>query len=368
MVVELRFLAGEELAEILELVVLRILGYGLRKEAVAVVEDRRKTRELVDVVVDKKAEIAEMPVGIENDRVKEEDVGKTHVLTCLLAVEHIPCSEEACLVARKERTRRAEPVLELREVVGNVRQFHRRGNLRGVVFGERLVADGVAVLEKAAVVVSTALVEQHLSIQPPPALAEIAVRRILRRSRGVAYARALVAGKGHGRNRCRKRIVVKVRRRPLFGRIVLNDPMHIVKRQPPAEGDEIPLPIRIVLEEPEVAKHVADSSTFERRRAVKQPLLQPVPQRFRLLPHMLAERKRQESLGGGVHLDVLHAERLHPVKPQDFRISMLENQTFRPISLCASSRRNVVSHGNWSSAATAAAVVSRTSRSVSSGG
>ena len=38
MVIELRFLAGEELAEILEFVVLRILGDGLRKEA----EDLRK--------------------------------------------------------------------------------------------------------------------------------------------------------------------------------------------------------------------------------------------------------------------------------------------------------------------------------------
>ena len=113
MVIELRFLAGEELAEILEFVVLRILGDGLRKETVAVVEDRRETRELVDVVVDKKAEIAEMPVGIENDRVEEEDVGKTHVLTRLIAVQHIPCGEKACLVAREERTRRAEPVLEL---------------------------------------------------------------------------------------------------------------------------------------------------------------------------------------------------------------------------------------------------------------
>ena len=144
--------------------------------------------------------------------------------------------------------------------------------------------------------------------------------------------------------------------------------MDVVEGKSAAERDEIPLPRRIVLVIAEIAEHVADSPPAERRRPVQEPLLYPIPQRIGILAHLFTEAERQEPLGGGIHLDVLHAERLHPVEPQDLRVSVLENQTFLPTSFCASSRRNVVSPGSLSSAATAAVVVSRASRSVSAGG
>ena len=47
-----------------------------RKEAVAVVEDGGGTCDFVRVVIDQVAEVSHVPIRIEDERVKEENVGK----------------------------------------------------------------------------------------------------------------------------------------------------------------------------------------------------------------------------------------------------------------------------------------------------
>ena len=117
-----------------------------------------------------------MPVGVEYNGIEEKDIGKARVVQDVFLPEHTPCGKVADFVAGEERTCRAQTVLELRETIVDVRQLHRLRHLCRIVFGERLETTGLGPLEKSVGRMRPSLVEEHFSVDTPPALAEVSVR------------------------------------------------------------------------------------------------------------------------------------------------------------------------------------------------
>ena len=111
-----------------------------REKSVAVVEDWRGPDNLVRVVVDQIAKVPHVPIRVEDQGVEKENVGEARVGKGLFARDQASRREIAELVAREERTRRAEASLEHGKPIRDEVESHRLGELRGIEFRIRLEA------------------------------------------------------------------------------------------------------------------------------------------------------------------------------------------------------------------------------------
>ena len=157
-----------------------------REERHAVVEDRGEGTRLVAPVVDQQTEVAEVPVRVAHQRVEDHHVAERLVelvaqllqfggdLGKFLLRETAVDRHERMADVREKLAGAAQRALPLRQLVGDVVQPHCLGYLRCVKLGIRLVAG----VRRAG---TAALVEQDLSTDSPPALAQVSVGGELRR-------------------------------------------------------------------------------------------------------------------------------------------------------------------------------------------
>ena len=157
-----------------------------REKRHAVVEDRRESARFVAPVVDQEAEVAEMPVGVAHQRVEDHHVAErliefvAHLLQFGGDLSQFFLRKTA--VDRHERmvdvgekfAGAAQRALPVRQPVGDRVQSHRLGDLGCIKFRIRLVTG----VRRAG---TAALVEQDLSADAPPALAQVPVGGELRR-------------------------------------------------------------------------------------------------------------------------------------------------------------------------------------------
>ena len=134
-----------------------------REERHTVVEDRREGTRFVAPVVDQQSEVAEMPVGVADQRIENHHVAERLIelvaqllqfggdLSQFLLREAAVDRHERMIDVREKLAGAAQRSLPFRQLVGDMVHPHRFGDLGGVKFGIRLVAGvrsaGTAALE-----------------------------------------------------------------------------------------------------------------------------------------------------------------------------------------------------------------------------
>ena len=157
-----------------------------REERHAVIEDRREGTRFVAPIVDQQPEIAEMPVRIADQRIENHHIAERLIefvaqllqfggdLSQFLFREAAVDRHERMVDVREKLAGAAQRSLPFRQLVGDVVQPHRFGDLGGVKFRIRLVA-GVRSAGTAA------FVKHDLPANAPPAFAQIPVGGEFRR-------------------------------------------------------------------------------------------------------------------------------------------------------------------------------------------
>ena len=91
---------SDELSQIVKFVIpLSWSVHGKGKQSVSVVENGSGSGNLVCVIVDKIAEITHVPIGVENQRIEEKDIGETRISQCLVAGNKPSGGNKAILLA-----------------------------------------------------------------------------------------------------------------------------------------------------------------------------------------------------------------------------------------------------------------------------
>ena len=151
-----------------------------REERHAVVEDRREGTRFIAPVVDQQTEVAEVPVRVADQRVEDHHVAERLIelvahlfqfggdLGKFLLREAAVDRHEGMVNVREKLTGAAQRTLPFRQLVRNVVQSHRLGDLGCVKFRIRLVT-GVCRTGTAA------LVEHDSPTDAPPAFAQVSV-------------------------------------------------------------------------------------------------------------------------------------------------------------------------------------------------
>ena len=157
-----------------------------REERHAVVEDRREGTRFVAPVVDQQSEVAEVPVGVADQRIEDHHVAERLIefvaqlfqfggdLGKFLFREAAVDRHERMIDIREKFAGAAQRSLPFRQFVGDMVQPHGLGNRGGVKLGIRLVA-GVRSAGTAA------FVKHDLSADAPPAFTQIPVGGEFRR-------------------------------------------------------------------------------------------------------------------------------------------------------------------------------------------
>ena len=117
-----------------------------REERHAVVEDRREGTRFVAPIVDQQSEIAEMPVGVAHQRIENHHIAERLIefvaqllqfsgnLSQFFLRETAVDRHEGMINVREKFAGAAQRALPFRQLVGNVVQSHRFGDLRCVKF------------------------------------------------------------------------------------------------------------------------------------------------------------------------------------------------------------------------------------------
>ena len=290
------------------------------------VERRREAARLVRRVVDKQADVAEVPVLVPDQGVEHEDPaqvrqerGREAAEEVLELVERPRGREpgerdERGPLRREERAGRAEAPLEPGEAVGDVRDAERGGDLRGVELALRFPA-------RVRRALAAALEEDNLAPDAPPAFRQRAVRRVFRRT---AHRRAdvgAVAREREPRQHAGEGVLVEVHVGPAAGEAVLGDPVDVLKGKAAAHGEDA---ARVALVEPLLREEAADVGAVGGDR----PAAQPAPER--LVRGRVAHLQRQKTPRGGedaLDADLLTAAAVgQPVETDQVRVPVAKRE------------------------------------------
>ena len=214
-----------------------------REKRHAVIEDRREGTRFVAPIVDQQSEVAEVPVGVAHQRVENHHVAERLIefvaqllqfggdLSQFLFRETAVARHKRMIDVREKLAGAAQRALPFRQLVGDVVQPHRFGDLGGVKFRIRLVA-GVRSAGTAA------LVEHDLSADTPPTFAQVPVGGELGRRRKRARTHTAEPGPGNQRQRLVEAVFEEIAVLEFPLEPLRHDPVTVVHGKPHAQLDD----------------------------------------------------------------------------------------------------------------------------------
>ena len=223
-------------------------GPGKVKQGITMIEERRRSDDLVRRVVDQKAEVAEVAVGIVDDGVEHDHIPQgLEVFRALFLVKCLhrlktavgqqsPHGHEGDIPAGEQLAGGAKLALPLGKAVVDGIDAHGLGYLGGIVFRIGLKA-GIGRTGSAT------LVQLHLAVDPSPALGQHTVGGQLRAGNQRRPHAAAVAGERNHAENAAKPIFIQVVLVERPGETVLHDPIAVVQRKAPANRDDIHGPV-----------------------------------------------------------------------------------------------------------------------------
>ena len=213
------------------------------EQGIAVVEQRSRGDDPIGSVVDQKAEIAEVPVGIVYNGIKHDHIPQgLEILRALLLVERPHGVKSAMrhqasdghkgdILAGKQVAGGAKLTLPLGEAVADGVDAHGFGDLGSIVFRIRFVA-GIGCAGGAA------FIQLHFAIYPAPALGQHAVGGELRAGIQGGPPAAAVAGERDQAEHAAEPVLVQVVPVERAVEAVLHDPIAVVQGQALADSDD----------------------------------------------------------------------------------------------------------------------------------
>lgn len=220
-----------------------VLCPGEVEQGIAVVEQRSRGDDPVGGIVDQKAEITEVLVGIVDDGIKHDHIPQgLEILRSLLFVERPHGVKSAVrhqasdghkgdILAGKQVAGGTKLTLPLGEAVADGVDAHGFGDLGSIVFRIRFVA-GIGCAGGAA------FIQLHFAIYPAPALGQHAVGGEFRAGIQRGPPAAAVACERDQAEHAAEPILVQIILVKSAVEAVLHDPVAVVQGQALADGDD----------------------------------------------------------------------------------------------------------------------------------